>query len=67
MVALTVFAAVFTTIKELKEHPSELMRPKAPAAGKRILLDHWHNYRYHISLLNPRSAMAAAPSNPLSW
>ena len=39
MVALTIFAAVFTTIKELKEHPSELMRPKAPAAGKRILLE----------------------------
>lgn len=39
MTALTVFAAVFTTIKELKEGPSELMRPKAPAIGKRILLE----------------------------
>lgn len=39
MVALTVLAAVFTTIKELKEQPSELMRPKAPAKGKRILLE----------------------------
>lgn len=39
MVCLTVFAVVFTTIKELKEQPSELMRPKAPPAGKRILLE----------------------------
>ena len=39
MVVLTVLAAVFTTIKELKEQPSELMRPKAPAKGKRILLE----------------------------
>lgn len=39
MIALTVLAAVFTTIKELKEQPSELMRPKAPANGKRILLE----------------------------
>lgn len=39
MVVLTVFAAVFTAIKELKEQPSELMRPKAPAIGKRILLE----------------------------
>lgn len=40
MVALTIFAAVFTTIKELREQPTELMRPKAPAIGKRILLEH---------------------------
>ena len=39
MTSLTVFAVVFTTIKELKEQPSELMRPKAPPAGKRILLE----------------------------
>ena len=39
MVALTVFAAVLTTIKALREQPAELMRPKAPAMGKRILLE----------------------------
>ena len=39
MVCLTIFAVVFATIKELKEQTSELMRPKAPPAGKRILLE----------------------------
>lgn len=39
MTALTVFAVVFTTMKSLKEQPTELMRPKAPPAGKRILLE----------------------------
>ncbi|MGL4799539.1 MAG: FtsX-like permease family protein [Cellulosilyticaceae bacterium] len=39
MTALTVFAAAFTTMKALKEQPTELMRPKAPPAGKRILLE----------------------------
>lgn len=39
MTALTLFAVVYTTVKELKEQPSELMRPKAPPAGKRILLE----------------------------
>lgn len=39
MSALTIFAASFTTIKALKEQPTELMRPKAPPAGKRILLE----------------------------
>lgn len=39
MVCLTIFAVIFTTIKALKEQPSELMRPKAPPAGKRILLE----------------------------
>ena len=40
MVCLTVFAVVFTTIKELREQPAELMRPKAPPAGKRIFLEY---------------------------
>lgn len=39
MTALTVFAVIFTTMKALKEQPTELMRPKAPPAGKRILLE----------------------------
>ena len=39
MTSLTVFAVIFTAVKELKEQPSELMRPKAPPAGKRILLE----------------------------
>ena len=40
MVCLTVFAVIFTTIKELREQPAELMRPKAPPAGKRIFLEY---------------------------
>ncbi len=35
----TVVAAVIVTYYELKEHPSELMRPKAPKIGKRIFLE----------------------------
>lgn len=35
----TVLAAVMVTYVELKEHPSELMRPKAPKIGKRIFLE----------------------------
>lgn len=39
MTLLTTFAAVWTTMKVLKEQPTELMRPKAPPAGKRIFLE----------------------------
>jgi putative ABC transport system permease protein len=35
----TVAAAIMVTHYELKEHPSELMRPKAPKIGKRIFLE----------------------------
>ena len=35
----TVAAALIVTHYELKEHPSELMRPKAPKIGKRIFLE----------------------------
>lgn len=35
----TVSAALIVTHYELKEHPSELMRPKAPKIGKRIFLE----------------------------
>ena len=32
-------ASVYTAIKELKSTPNELMRPKAPKPGKRVLLE----------------------------
>lgn len=35
----TTIATIFACIKELKETPSTLMRPKAPKMGKRILLE----------------------------
>ncbi|MEL7661342.1 ABC transporter permease [Acetobacterium wieringae] len=38
-ISCTVVAAVIVTHYELKEHPSELMRPKAPKIGKRIFLE----------------------------
>lgn len=38
-VLCTVSAASIVTHIELKEHPSELMRPKAPKIGKRIFLE----------------------------
>ncbi len=38
-VSCTVAAALMVTHYELKEHPSELMRPKAPKIGKRIFLE----------------------------
>lgn len=38
-ISCTVAAAVIVTHYELKEHPSELMRPKAPKIGKRIFLE----------------------------
>ncbi|MGL4607102.1 MAG: FtsX-like permease family protein [Eubacteriaceae bacterium] len=38
-VACTVFAAIGVTYVELKENPSQLMRPKAPKIGKEIFLE----------------------------
>ena len=38
-ISCTVAAALIVTHFELKEHPSELMRPKAPKIGKRIFLE----------------------------
>lgn len=35
----TVGAALYICMRELREEPSELMRPKAPKLGKRILLE----------------------------
>lgn len=38
-ISCSVAAALIVTHYELKEHPSELMRPKAPKIGKRIFLE----------------------------
>ena len=35
----TLGATIYTCIKELKEKPAELMLPKAPKPGKRIILE----------------------------
>lgn len=40
MILVTVIAAIFSCYSELEEVPSELMRPKAPKSGKKILLEH---------------------------
>lgn len=40
MILVTVIAALFSCYSELEEVPSELMRPKAPKSGKKILLEH---------------------------
>ena len=42
----------YTVLKELKEKPSELLRPKAPKAGKRILLERVTLIWSHISFSN---------------
>jgi putative ABC transport system permease protein len=36
---VTLIAAYFATSKEMKENPSQLMQPKAPAPGKKILFE----------------------------
>lgn len=33
---------IFTVLKVVKEKPSDLMRPKAPKEGKRIILEKWN-------------------------
>lgn len=39
VMACTVFAAYFACAKELRSNAAELMRPEAPKAGKRVLLE----------------------------
>ena len=39
MVLCIVGTTIYTAMKELKSTPAELMRPKAPKAGKRVLLE----------------------------
>ena len=36
----TIGATIYSCLKELKQKPATLMRPKAPKAGKRVLLEH---------------------------
>lgn len=38
-VATTILAAVIAAMRELRVNPASLMRPKAPKAGKRVLLE----------------------------
>lgn len=50
-------ATLITAYKVLKGKPAELMRPKAPVAGKKILLEHlpfWHsiNFSNKITIRN---------------
>lgn len=40
MLACILGATIYTVKKELKSTPAELMRPKAPKAGKRVFLEH---------------------------
>ncbi|MEA5004352.1 MAG: FtsX-like permease family protein [Christensenella sp.] len=40
-VAVTGFSAWAAGYKELREQPAQLMRPKAPPSGKRVLLEKW--------------------------
>ncbi len=40
-VAVTGLSAWSAGYKELKERPAQLMRPKAPPSGKRVLLEKW--------------------------
>ncbi len=43
---------VFTVLKVVKERPSDLMRPKAPKSGKRIILEKWNFFWKKISFSN---------------
>lgn len=43
---------IFTVLKVVKEKPSDLMRPKAPKAGKRIILERWNFFWKRISFSN---------------
>lgn len=49
MVSVTVVAALFSCLNELEEVPSELMRPKAPKSGKKIMLEHIGIIWKHLS------------------
>lgn len=43
---------IFTVLKVVKEKPSDLMRPKAPKSGKRIMLEKWNFFWKRISFSN---------------
>lgn len=43
---------IFTVLKVVKEKPSLLMRPKAPKAGKRIILEKWNFLWKRINFSN---------------
>lgn len=43
---------IFTVLKVVKEKSSDLMRPKAPKAGKRIILERWNFFWKRISFSN---------------
>ena len=40
-IAVTGFSAWAAGYKVLREQPAQLMRPKAPPGGKRVLLEKW--------------------------
>ncbi len=40
-IAVTGLSAWSAVYKELREHPAQLMRPKAPPSGKRVFLEKW--------------------------
>lgn len=54
----TTVAAYFAGIKELQSQPSQLMRPKVPKSGKKILLERWHSlwnkvsFSYKVTIRN---------------
>lgn len=43
-------ATIYSCLKELANNPAELMRPKAPEIGKRVLLEHipfiWNKFKF---------------------
>ena len=45
-------ASIYTAINELKSTPNELMRPKAPKPGKRVLLEKITLWCYNIAKLS---------------
>lgn len=48
-IVVTTVAAYYAGIKELKSQPSQLMRPKAPKNGKKILLERWTSLWNRVS------------------
>lgn len=57
-IACTGISALIACYKELQESPAQLMRPKAPKAGKRVLLERWTflwsklSFTYKVTLRN---------------
>lgn len=49
-------AALFASIRDMRQMPATLMRPKAPKAGSRILLEHIRPLWRHMSFLNKVTA-----------